>query len=89
MYVPVCVRPCRKLRLLDFSCSGHLLQNGATYNYFKTSKQAADARIFQTVVADPSSLVRSNAEGLHRVKNGNGAYAFIGESLGLGECDII
>ena len=52
--------------------------------YFKWSKQAVDSRIYQAVMADTSVLVKSNWEGIKRVKDGNGAYAFIAENLHLG-----
>ena len=64
------------------------LQAGATMGYFKGSKQAVDSRIYQAVMADTSLLVKSNWEGIKRVKDGNGAYAFIGENLGLGRCEL-
>ena len=54
--------------------------------YFRTSKHAVDSRIYQAMMADTSVLVKHYAEGIQRVKNGNGAYALIGESLGLGKC---
>ena len=53
--------------------------------YFKTSKQALDTRIFHTVDSDTSAYVKSYTEGIRRVKDGDGAYAFIAESLSLGE----
>ena len=64
------------------------VQAGATMGYFKGSKQAVDSRIYHAVMADTSVLVKSNWEGIKRVKDGNGAYAFIGENLGLGRCEL-
>ena len=63
---------------VKFGC----FKNGAAIHFFKVSPSTVDNRVYQAIMADPTVLVQSTAEGIQRVKDGG--YAYIAESLTLG-----
>ncbi|XP_060801537.1 glutamate receptor ionotropic, kainate 2 isoform X2 [Amyelois transitella] len=56
------------------------IEGGSTYEFFKSSKDKIYRKIFETMEANPSLLVKTNDEGESRVLKNNNKYAFFMES---------
>ncbi|XP_053604445.1 glutamate receptor ionotropic, kainate 2-like [Plodia interpunctella] len=56
------------------------IDGGSTYEFFKTSKDKIYRKIFETMEANPSLLVKTNDEGENRVLKSKNKYAFFMES---------
>ncbi|RWS20669.1 glutamate receptor ionotropic, partial [Leptotrombidium deliense] len=70
------------------------LQFGSTLSYFTNSRDATHKRIGEIMMSNKTSLSKSHAEGIERVKNSNGKYVFfIGKTIieyqaGI-DCDLM
>ncbi|XP_031634006.1 glutamate receptor ionotropic, kainate 2-like [Contarinia nasturtii] len=57
-----------------------LVRDGTTEAFFKYSEYPTYQKMWSVMEKDPSVFVKSNKEGVQRVKNGNKNYAFFMES---------
>ncbi|XP_061171363.1 glutamate receptor 3-like [Saccostrea echinata] len=55
---------------------------GSTYRYFTNALDEVDSQIGQHLKNNPDQLVKSTEDGIKRVRNSNGDYAFITEEIG-------
>ncbi|RWS07679.1 uncharacterized protein B4U79_10386, partial [Dinothrombium tinctorium] len=71
-----------------------VVRGGSTFYFFKESDHPKFRKIGEYLVKHSQEMPRSNREGVERVKNANGTYAFFMESAALDyivgkECDVM
>ncbi|XP_062600662.1 glutamate receptor ionotropic, kainate glr-3-like, partial [Saccostrea cucullata] len=57
------------------------IKGGSTYRYFTSAVDKVDTRIGEHLKNNPDQMVGSTAEGISKVRNSKGDYAFIMEEL--------
>jgi hypothetical protein len=57
------------------------VKGGSTYRYFTEAKDEVDKRIGDHMKDNPDQMVKSMADGIKRVRDSNGDYAFILEEV--------
>lgn len=58
------------------------VKGGSTYRYFTEAKDDVDKKIGQHLKDNPDQMTSSSEEGIKRVRDSNGGYAFIMEEIG-------
>ncbi|XP_062577872.1 probable glutamate receptor [Saccostrea cucullata] len=71
------------------------VKGGSTYRSFTKALDKVDSKIGEHFKNNPDQMVGSTAEGINRVRNSNGDYAFIMEEIGarqlagMSPCDLM
>lgn len=58
------------------------VKDGATYRYFTEAKDEVDKKIGKHLKDNPDQMTSSSEEGIKRVRDSSGGYAFIMEEIG-------